>query len=271
MTGGPFSARDEGMNLRTTVREHRLATTVVAALAPLAAAVLLSLVRDSVTAATAVLVLVAVVVAACATGIRAAGLAATLSAVAWFDFFLTEPYNSFTINDANDVEAAVLLLVIGGIVTETALWGLRQEAALSRQTGYLGGVLATAETLAAHHESRDEVTRAVAQRIVEVLDLDSCRFISGPRPDPGAPTLEQDGSLVRDGHHLNVERDGLPVDSTMVLPVRSGGQVRGHFVLTAATHVARPSAEQRRVASLLADQVAGWLNGADHRVAGAGT
>ena len=106
--------------------------------------------------------------------------------------------------------------------------------------------------------------QAVAQRIVEVLELDSCRFVSGPRPDPGAPTLEQDGSLVRDGHRLNVERDGLPVDSTMVLPVRSGGQVRGHFVLTAATHVARPSAEQRRVAALLADQVAGWLNGADH-------
>ena len=212
--------------------------------------------RDLVTAATAVLVLVAVVVATCATGIRAAGLAATLSAVAWFDFFLAEPYNSFTINDANDVEAAVLLLVIGGIV-----WGPPSGACggrtLRRQTGYLGGVLATAETLAAHHESRDEVTQAVAQRIVEVLDLDSCRFISGPRPDPGAPTLEQDGSLVRDGHHLNVERDGLPVDSTMVLPVRSGGQVRGHFVLTAATHVARPGAEQRRVASLLADQVAG--------------
>ena len=174
------------MNLRTTVREHRLATTVVAALAPLATAALLSLVRDSVTAATAVLVLVAVVVAACATGIRAAGLVATLSAVAWFDFFLTEPYNSFTINDANDVEAAVLLLVIGGIVTETALWGLRQEAALSRQTGYLGGVLATAETLAAHHESRDEVTQAVAQRIVEVLTSTPAASSQAHAPPRGA-------------------------------------------------------------------------------------
>ena len=175
------------MNLRTTVREHRLATTVVAALAPLATAALLSLVRDSVTAATAVLVLVAVVVAACATGVRAAGLAATLSAVAWFDFFLTEPYNSFTINDANDVEAAVLLLVIGGIVTETALWGLRQEAALSRQTGYLGGVLATAETLAAHHESRDEVTQAVAQRIVEVLTSTPAASSQAHAPPRGRP------------------------------------------------------------------------------------
>jgi K+-sensing histidine kinase KdpD len=256
------------MNLRAVVREHRLATTFVAALLPLVAAAVLSLLRDTVSSATAVLVLVAFVVAAGATGIRSAGLAAAISAAAWFDFFLTEPYNSFAIYGPNDLEATVLLLVIGGIVTETALWGLRQQAELSRQSGYLGGVLATAETLAAHHESRDEITQAVAQRIVEVLELDSCRFVSGPRPDPGAPTLEQDGSLVRDGHRLNVERDGLPVDSTMVLPVRSGGQVRGYFVLVAATHVARPSAEQRRVAALLADQVAGWLNGADHRVAG---
>ena len=48
----------------------------------------------------------------------------------------------------------MLLLVIGGIVTETALWGLRQQAALSRQSGYVNGVLATAETLAARPESR---------------------------------------------------------------------------------------------------------------------
>ena len=258
------------MNLRTTVREHRLATTLVAALLPLVAAALLSLVRDTVSAATAVLVLVACVVAAGATGIRAAGLAAAVSAVAWFDFFLTEPYGSFAISSSDDLEDAVLLLVIGGIVTETALWGLRQEAALARQSGYLGGVLTTAETLATHHESREQVTHSVGLRITELLGLDSCRFVAGPQPDPGAPTFDHSGALVRDGSPLNVERDGLPVDTTMYLPVRSGGQVRGHFVLTAATHVSRPSADQRRVAALLADQVAGWLNGADHRVTGAG-
>ena len=61
------------------------------------------------TAATDVLVLVAVVVVFSATGLRAAGLAAALSAAVWFDFFLTEPYQSFAINDANDLEAAVLV------------------------------------------------------------------------------------------------------------------------------------------------------------------
>jgi K+-sensing histidine kinase KdpD len=252
------------MNVRAVIREHRLATTVVAAVLPLVVAALLSLVRDTVSSATAVLVLVAFVVAAGATGIRAAGLAAAVSAVAWFDFFLTEPYGSFAISSADDLEAAVLLLVIGGIVTETALWGLRQEAALARQSGYLGGVLATAETLARHHESREQVTESVGLRITELLGLDSCRFVAGPQPDPGAPTFDHSGALVRDGNRLNVERDGLPVDTTMYLPVRSGGHVRGHFVLTAAARVARPGVDQRRVAALLADQVAGWFDGTEH-------
>jgi K+-sensing histidine kinase KdpD len=259
------------MDPRALIRQHRMATTVVAALLPFAAAALLSLVRDTVSSATAVLILVAFVVAAGATGVRAAGLAAAVSAAAFFDFFLTEPYNSFAIYGAEDLEAAALLLVIGGIVTETALWGLRQEAALARQSGYLGGVLTTAETLARHHESRAQVTDGVGARISELLGLDSCRFVPGPQPNPGAPTFDHSGSLVSDGHRLNVERDGLPIDSAMYLPVRAGGQVRGHFVLTAATHVARPTLDQRRVAVLLADQVAGWLNGADHRVTGAGS
>ncbi len=127
-------------------------------------------------------------------------------------------------------------------------------------------MLATAETLSTHHESREQVTQSVGLRITELLGLDSCRFVPGPQPNPEAPTFDHSGALVREGHRLNVERNGLPVDSTMYLPIRSAGQVRGHFVLTAATHVARPTVDQRRVAALLADQVAGWLNFSGHQM-----
>lgn len=247
------------MDPRRAARQHRTATVVGAAVAPLAVAAALSLVRDSITAATAVLVLVALVVVAGATGIRAAGLVAALSAAAWFDFFLTAPYGSFAITKSNDLEAAALLMVIGGVVTETALWGQRQEACLSREQGYLDGVLTTAETIAQPGRSRDEVTTAVAQRITEVLRLDTCTFVVGDSLDPTAPTLRPDGSVARGEHRVNVERDGLPVESSVVLPVRAGGQVRGHFLLTAASHVVRPTLEARRVAVLLADEVAGSL------------
>lgn len=247
------------MDLRRLPREHRGAVVVAAAALPLVAAAVLSLFRNDLTAATDVLVLVAVVVLFSATGLRAAGLVAALSAALWFDFFLTEPFGSFAIDQPNDVEAAVLLLLIGGIVTETALWGLRQQAALSRQTGYVDGVLATAEAVSDRRQTPEQITSAVAQRIREVLDLDTCTFAEGGGSDDSAPTLRHDGTLTSDGTTVNVRRDGLPVDTTVVLPVSVGGEVRGRFLLTATSHVARPTAEQCRVAVLLADQVAGAL------------
>jgi hypothetical protein len=93
-----------------------------------------------------------------------------------------------------------------------------------------------------------------------VLDLDSCRFELGATLDPTVPTLNHDGSVTREGRDVDVKRDGLPVDTVMALPVRSGGELRGQFVLTAASHVARPNTRQRRVAVLLADQIAATLN-----------
>ena len=244
------------------IREHRGATVGAAVIIPLLVAAALAPFRDSVTPATDVLVLVAVVVAFGTTGMRAAGLAAALSAAAGFDFFLTQPYQSFAINDANDLEAAALLLVIGGLVTETALWGQRTDAALAREVGYVDGVLATAESVSADQLGPEEHARLVSQRICEVLDLDSCRFELGGTLDPTVPTLNHDGSITRAGRSVDVKRDGLPVDSVTALPVRSGGALRGYFVLTAASHVARPNERQRRVAVLLADQIAATLNDA---------
>lgn len=242
------------------LREHPRATVGAAIIIPFLVCAALSPFRDSVTPTTDVLVLVAVVVAFSATGLRAAGLAAALSAAAGFDFFLTEPYRSFAINDANDLEAVALLLVIGGLVTETALWGQRTDAALAREVGYVDGVLATAESVSAEQLGPEEHARRVSQRISEVLDLDSCRFELGATLDPSMPTLNHDGSITRAGRDVDVNRDGLPVDSVVALPVRSGGALRGLFLMTAASHVARPNERQRRVAVLLADQIAATLN-----------
>lgn len=228
---------------------------------PLVVAASLAPFRDHVTPATDVLVLVAVVVAFSTTGLRAAGLAAALSAAAGFDFFLTEPYQSFAIHDVNDVEAAALLLVIGALVTETALWGQRADAARAREAGYVDGVLATAESVSVGDRGADEHATLVSMRICEVLDLDSCRFEAGGTVDPVVPVLNHDGSITRGGRAVDVDRDGLPVDSVVALPVRSGGELRGRFVLTAASHVARPTERQRRVAALLADQVTAGPDG----------
>jgi GAF domain-containing protein len=65
--------------------------------------------------------------------------------------------------------------------------------------------------------------------------------------------IQPDGRLRSGERNLHVERHGLPTEAEVLLPVRNGGRTVGGFVLTTATRVRRPSAEQFRVAVLLAD------------------
>src|SRR5580700_11743516 len=118
-------------------------------LAPLALAAILVPFRAHFQNTEAALALVVVIVAVAAAGNRLAGYLAALSAAAWFDFFLTRPYETFDITGRYDIETTVLLLVIGVAVTELAVWGRRQHTAASRRAGYLAGINAAAQSAAA--------------------------------------------------------------------------------------------------------------------------
>lgn len=238
------------------VREHRGVALLAAAVLPLAVCALLTLWRDEVTNATAVLVLVLLVVLAAATGDRLAGVVAAVAGAVGFDFFLTEPFNQLAVDDPDDLEAAVLLVVIGLAVTEVALWGHRQQARASRRSGYLDGVLSVAETALTTPTSPDDVIASVARQIEAVLGIDRCRFVEGQVSDRRLAVLRHDGVVTRGGRTLDVDDDGLPTEDETALVVGPAGAGRGYFVLTASTAVARPSLEQRKVAVLLADQVA---------------
>ncbi|HET8717874.1 MAG TPA: DUF4118 domain-containing protein [Nocardioidaceae bacterium] len=231
----------------------------VGAAVPFAVAALLSPVRESVTVATVSLLLVVVVVAVSASGHRVAGLVAALSGGAWFDFFFTQPYGSFTIADADDVEVTVLLVAIGALVGELALWGRRQQRRASVREGYLEGVLQAAELISLHDQPVDVLAASVGRQIAEVLGVPACRFVARPTHDPRNAVLARNGSVTRNGHPVDVDRHGLPVDEDTVLLVRRGAEVLGHFVLTSASETAYPTLEQRKVAVLLADQVAAAL------------
>lgn len=241
------------------VTQARSAVRVAAVLAPLVTCAVLAGVRDSVTTETAVLVLVLWVVAAAATGDRVAGVLAALSGGLWFDFFLTRPYQTFAIDRADDVEAAVLLVVISLAVTEVALWGRRQQGAASRRSGYLDGVVGVAQTVADGDAPPAAVIAVVAQHITEVLHADACRFVEGPVHDSRVAVIDHDGSVTRGGHPVDVDRVGLPTEDYAAVPVHRGNRVLGHFLVTASTRVSHPTLEQRRVAVLLADQAAGVL------------
>lgn len=231
-----------------------------AVLAPLLVAATLHALRDQVTTTTAALVLVLLVVAGAATGLRSAGIVAALSAGVWFDYFLTEPYLSLKVTSSDDLQATALLLVVGIAVSEIALWGRRQAAQASRRAGYLDGVLGTADIVARPDASPGALIDRVGHQIVEILDIDTCRFEPSVAVE-GNPTtrLNRDGSVTQRGNAFNVDRHGLPTDDLITLAVRRGDHTYGRFLLTASTRTVRPTLEQRRVAVLLADQVGAAL------------
>ncbi|HEU4948268.1 MAG TPA: DUF4118 domain-containing protein [Kribbella sp.] len=244
------------------MKAYRNPVLTAAVVAPFVVCVGLVPFRDSFDNANAALLLVLVIVAVASFGIRPAGVVAAVSSAVWFDFFLTVPYNRLTIDDRADIEATVLLVVIGAAVTEIALWGRRQQARASRQSGYLTGVLTTSRRCATG-DSAAELIDHVGTQLIDVLGIDGCRFRTGTVGRVGAPQLNHDGSVTRGSQVLKIERDGLPTNAEIELTVQHAGVVRGRFLLTAAARITRPDLEQRLVAVALADQVGAALSSND--------
>jgi K+-sensing histidine kinase KdpD len=226
------------VRVQTWLTRDRLA--VVAALAaPLALTAILAPFRHSFPNTDAALVLILVVVAIAANGYRLAGYLAAASAAVWFDFFLTRPYEEFTITRRADIETTVLLLVIGVAVTEIAVWGRRQHAAASRRAGYLDGINAAAQAAAAG-ESPGELIDQVSGRLTELLSLRACKFEYG-KAGLGRPAR-------------------LPSGTDIELLVETAGVFQGRFLMRAQPG-AHPTLEQRLVAIAFADQVGAALAG----------
>ncbi|MFI7065822.1 DUF4118 domain-containing protein [Kribbella sp. NPDC050124] len=205
----------------------------------------------------AALVLVLVVIAAAATGLRRAGIIAALSGTVCWAFFLAQPYQQFTMTDQADIATAVLLSVVG-IAAAEILWGRRRQVRADQQQAYLDGILRTAGIVAAGSSHTEGVIEHVADQLVDLLGVDDCYFDSDTRDE--APTaVVRDGAVVRRGRELDVERVGLPTDCEIELRVHHDGITRGRFVLVASTRLARPSRAQRQVAVALADQVGAAL------------
>jgi K+-sensing histidine kinase KdpD len=244
------AARARGTAARVAAVAGRDRLALLAALgAPPAAAAALASSRATLPAADAALILVVVVVAVAATGRRLAGVIAALSAAAWFDFFLTRPYESFDITSRANVETMVLLLVIGVAVTELAVWGRRQHAAASRRAGYLDGISAAAAAMAGGG-SPSGLIEEVSGQLARLLSMRSCVFQYGVAGLGGPARLRSDGQVV-------AARDGSP-DAPVELLVENGGLLHGRFLMTPEPG-ARTEPEQRLIAVALAEQVGAAL------------
>jgi K+-sensing histidine kinase KdpD len=244
-----------------TRRRFRLNRDAVAALAGIAAPLALTAIlvpfRSSFANTDAALALLLIVVAVGAAGYRAAGYLAAASSAAWYDFFLTRPYEQFTITRAADIETTVLLLVIGIAVTEIAVWGHRQHAAASRRAGYLSGINDAARAAAAG-DSPPDVIGQVSARLVQLLSLRSCQFQYGVAGLGKPGRIEHDGTVVGDGRIWSVELEGLPTAAGTELLVESGGRLEGRFLMQ-PDPASRPTLEQLLVAVAFADQAGAAL------------
>ncbi|MFE7512344.1 DUF4118 domain-containing protein [Streptomyces sp. NPDC057540] len=234
-------------------------TVAVAAgvLAPLVAALVLLPLRTSVTHTNLALLLVVVVVAVSALGNRFAGALAALSAAAWFDFFHTEPYQSFHIQDRADVETAVLLLVVGSVVSQLAAYGRTMKRVAVTDATHLERLHGTTR-LARSSTSSGDVVRRVREELVEVLELRTCRFEYGTlmgRP----PRLDPDGTVKVDGWIWDLERQGWPEGETE-LRALAHGRYQGRFMMTPEPGSVPAPLEARLVAADLAAQAAAALD-----------
>ena len=234
----------------------RLALLAAFAAPPAFAAILVPF-RASFPNTDAALAMLLVMVAVAAAGHRLAGYVAALSAAVWFDFFLTQPYERFTINRRTDIETTVLLLVIGVAVTEIAVWGRRQHVAASRRAGYLDGFASAARAVATG-SSASVLIGQVSSQLTELLSLRSCSFQYGVAGIGQPGRLHRDGSVTVGHQALDVGEEGFPADIDIELLVESGGIFQGRFLMTPAPGE-RPTLERRLLAVALADQVGAAL------------
>ncbi|MEU4932906.1 DUF4118 domain-containing protein [Streptomyces yokosukanensis] len=212
--------------------------------------------RTSLTHTNAALVLVVVVVAVAALGSRTAGVVAALSAAAWFDFFLTRPYETFDITASADVETAVLLLAVGVLVAQLAARARRLEVVTVTDAAHLARVQRTAD-LAKTANSADVVVDHVRGELTGLLGLRACRFEYGSllgRP----PRLEPDGGVTVGRRAWDPDADGWP-EGEIELRAYGNGHYLGRFMLTPGPGPV-PPLQARLVAVTLADQTGAALD-----------
>ena len=240
---------------RYLTRDH--VAVLAAFVAPLALAAVLVPFRGSFPNTDAALAMILVVVAVAANGDRLAGILAAVSVAVWFDFFLTRPYERFTIIRRADIETTILLLVIGVAVTELAVWGRRQQSAASRRAGYLAGINAAAQSVASG-DSPTALIDQVTRQLTQLLSLRSCRFQYGVAGLGQPARMRHDGTVTTAHRTWDVDTEGFPPDTDMELLVESGGVFQGRFLMTPLPD-ARPPLEQRLLAVAFADQVGASL------------
>jgi K+-sensing histidine kinase KdpD len=237
-------------------RLHQDRVVVFAGLTlPCAVSALLVPFRSSFPNTDAALVLVVLIVAVAANGHRPAGWIAAIASAVWFDFFLTRPFERFTITRHTDIETTVLLLVVGIAVTEIAARSRKHRITAVEEANFVARIHSAAAAVATGEQATFVVMQVAAQ-LIDLLFLRDCRFDPAASDKHGA-YMTQDGDVFLAGMRWGVEQMGLP-SREVELSVQYQGRLFGRYVMVPTP--GKPVSQERRVvASALADQVGAAL------------
>jgi Domain of unknown function (DUF4118) len=235
--------------------QESVAGWMVAIVGPIAVGALLVPLRNELVTTNLALILVVVVVLGAVAGGRAPGAAAAVVAALSYDFFLTRPYLSLHIESTDDVETAVILLVIGLMVGQLVTVVRRGRGAVERGAAEIAALHRVSDE-AAGGADIGELTRVVERELTQLFGLEACWFEPPPYESLSA-RLERGGAIV--GGELRVTDRGFALPAEGVeLPVMGRGRVHGRIVM-----MPKPgrgaSIEERVVAVALADQLGAAL------------
>jgi Domain of unknown function (DUF4118) len=238
------------------ILQHRDRLAIVAGVVvPIVIASVLVPFRGTFASTAAALVMVCVIGAVAVFGKRPAGVVASVSSAAWFDFFLTRPYDRFTISHRPDLETTIAILVVGVLVTELAARSRRHWLDANSSTAYVTMIHGIA-VLAADSAPASAMIEQTNDSLIELLSLRSCRF-DRTLSDPPLAQIQPNGDVAHVGLRWPAREIGLPGPESEIL-AKWRGRVVGRFVVTPTPGTA-VSLEQRIVAVALVDVFAAYL------------
>ena len=226
----------------------------IGALSAIGLAALLVPFRDHVANTSVALLLVLPVLLGATIGGRRGGAVTAIVATLSFNFFHTKPYLSLKMDSADDVETALLLLVVAIVVGTVAA---RRSYATQVAVDGIDEVHAVHQIaeLTARRASARELIDAARHELSQLLFLSACEF-ELPNPASKLPRLLPTGVLSTSTFHY--VDGGFELPSGVDLPVRADGQDVGRFVLFGTP--GRPvSIDRRMIAVVLAGQVGATL------------
>jgi hypothetical protein len=181
---------------------------------------------------------------------------AALSAAAWFDFFLTKPYETFNITYRPDLQTEISLLVVGLAITEIAARSRGHREDASEEANNVALIHNFTELVAAGEPAQFVVGRAAAE-LTSLLGLKDCRFET-EMSDRHPTRIEHFGVVTLGGLRWGANRTGLP-GREVELIVQYRGKTFGRFVM-APTPGSPVSSDRLLVAAFIADQVGAALS-----------